>query len=1336
MSADGAALVHDAKKKAKSQAAQTKGASPTSLLSTAKKSVDGGLLVQDTDLHNALLRFYFAAYVMQNVIDSQEFKSKTAPLYRDAKNFQHVISYDISPIVKKLEAKLRGINQETAVAPDPPHDHDAPPSSPVSSDDGPNQKFGGSIQERMKALQKAGMDTSTTESPSTLTTNVSKRYSSQHRPVQSSNADQTSIDSPSPSVSTTVTTSSSHINPTSPSTVATSVLPGSSRHSHKSSGSLSSPNLSPSHSPAVANAPSLGSISEDLASLDLTNSNHSPKQVNGIADSEMPATITLTYTTPSPSIQPNGIPPSPRHHDIQSLATPRSRPTSMPPSSTPSPILQPKIIRTSSNQPPTPSALSTSFPPTSPETMTPSISAFQSHFPTIEVLDSQYQLEEVAPTQIIPIFPSVPTNKPGTGGPPSSWKDTSSPGAIINGRPHSSSLNGLPSANGTALGRPSSSSVSTTSKHISSNSISGSASFMASNGTGGSSSSGTHRPSSGASVGSTTSQPTSTKTSSARTPLPSTPSYAVAPPPKPTPSYAVAPPSKPDIPHTQAMDPSMVLRLLDTKTNGGIRVLLLDVRTKDDYDRERIAGRSVCLEPSVLMRNGIDSQQLEASLVIDPRGEKLFKERHYFDLLVMYDQGSTCLESSGHNTDYQQHPSYQKLSGKSYPNGASKAVASQPLKILNDVIYTKEFHKILQRPPVLLIGGLEAWKLQLGGVWLDGTAINGSKQVNGVTAKKHHREGASYDTPREGDREPTPPQNERVRTLHRKSTIIPRSSSSGNISAYTRQIPDESNGMYSSGISSISYPIASPPTSSVTSPVPAPTPTRPLPIPPASLPQPPPPVASVTQASHSSSPISRIRSNYAEQSHHAYTGSTTSPMRAAIDYPSLSAQNLVKYPEPAATTSLERADPRARHGALNASTTITVSGGSGQQIEQGRRITVGGKTFDMPPVIQSYYPVEYWTSAQQVRLTGLKNLGNTCYMNSIIQCLSATVPFARFFIDGRWVRAVNQTNPMGKMGKVARAFATIVHEMWQGDQTYLTPYPFRRSICEYAPQFGGSDQHDSQEFLSFLLDGLHEDLNRPLKRIPAPEASPEREAELESLPVQVAGAQEWRLYQLRDDSIIVDYFQGQFRSRLQCLTCNTTSTTYNPFMYISLPIPTRRGVTRLTLHDCLDAFVKKEVLEASDAWHCPKCKELRKATKELTLSRLPPVLLIHLKRFSFKGPFTDKLETTVDFPLKGLDLTEYMPPPLPPGADKSLVLPTNGGGSSRLDDPRTQLPPYKYDLYAVTNHYGTLTSGHYTSFISTMGQWAYCDDSRISGAPPQNVVGRPAYILFYRRVPT
>jgi ubiquitin carboxyl-terminal hydrolase 8 len=156
-------------------------------------------------------------------------------------------------------------------------------------------------------------------------------------------------------------------------------------------------------------------------------------------------------------------------------------------------------------------------------------------------------------------------------------------------------------------------------------------------------------------------------------------------------------------------------------------------------------------------------------------------------------------------------------------------------------------------------------------------------------------------------------------------------------------------------------------------------------------------------------------------------------------------------------------------------------------------------------------------------------------------------------------------------------------------------------------------------------------------------------------------------------------------------------------MYLSLPIPSPSRGGRVELQACLDALVNKEVMTGSEAWYvslvhpslelplqlhcrnCPNCKTLRQATKQLSLSRLPPVLMIHLKRFSFKGPFTDKIDTFVEYPMKNLDLTSYMPNM---DANLEAKLPPN--------DARAQIPPFKYDLYGVTNHFGSLSSGHCT----------------------------------------
>lgn len=194
----------------------------------------------------------------------------------------------------------------------------------------------------------------------------------------------------------------------------------------------------------------------------------------------------------------------------------------------------------------------------------------------------------------------------------------------------------------------------------------------------------------------------------------------------------------------------------------------------------------------------------------------------------------------------------------------------------------------------------------------------------------------------------------------------------------------------------------------------------------------------------------------------------------------------------------------------------------------------------------------------------------------------------------------------------------------------------QEALVRFAPQYSGTEQQDSQEFLNFLLDGLHEDLNT-IQRPPKNNNNQDDEA-FEKLPDYQASSIAWEKYLARNASVIVSLFQGQYRSRLICLSCKTTSTTYNTFMSLSLPIPSKSklsvGSSSITLYQCLDHFVKEEILEKSDAWHCPKCKKLRKASKSLSLSKLPDVLLIHLKRFSFDGPFRNKLETSVDYPTK------------------------------------------------------------------------------------------------------
>ncbi|KAE8692978.1 Ubiquitin carboxyl-terminal hydrolase 8 [Hibiscus syriacus] len=605
--------------------------------------------------------------------------------------------------------------------------------------------------------------------------------------------------------------------------------------------------------------------------------------------------------------------------------------------------------------------------------------------------------------------------------------------------------------------------------------------------------------------------------------------------------------------------------------------------------------------------------------------------------------------------------------------------------------------------------------------------------------------------------------------------------------------------------------------------------------------------------------------------------------------------------------------------------------------------------------------------AGSLGLTGLQNLGNTCFMNSAIQCLVHTPKVVNYFL-GDYTREINPDNPLGMNGEIASAFGDLLRKLWAPGATTVPPRTFKSKLARFAPQFSGFNQHDSQELLAFLLDGLHEDLNR-VKSKPYAEVK-----DSEGRPDDEVADEYWQNHLARNDSIIVDVCQGQFKSTLVCPECRKVSVTFDPFMYVSLPLPSttsrtmtvtvistdgtlppfpltitvpksgkfedliqalsvecslganetllveeiynhriiryleeladslslirdndtlvayrlnkdiekaplvvfthqqleeqyilgkltsswktfgiplvarvsdvvtgsdihglylkllnsfqtqteevldvrdnsegtaveeispkghhasspvpngfenppdangdsapseaelqfyltdEKGIVKesqilmgeaipaagvsqrfhvlaswpkkyvkkydtqlfstlpqifkscflskkpqesVSLYKCLQAFLMEEPLGPEDMWYCPGCKEHRQASKKLDLWRLPEILVIHLKRFSYNRFLKNKLETFVDFPIDDLDLSDYI-----------------GSRNSKLSN--------RYMLYAVSNHYGSMGGGHYTAFVHHGGgQWYEFDDSHVYPIGQEKIKTSAAYLLFYRRV--
>ena len=295
---------------------------------------------------------------------------------------------------------------------------------------------------------------------------------------------------------------------------------------------------------------------------------------------------------------------------------------------------------------------------------------------------------------------------------------------------------------------------------------------------------------------------------------------------------------------------------------------------------------------------------------------------------------------------------------------------------------------------------------------------------------------------------------------------------------------------------------------------------------------------------------------------------------------------------------------------------------------------------------------------------------------------------------------------------MATAYASLLKKVWGGEHSVLAPRLLKQTVGAFAPQFNNCYQHDSQEFCQFLMDGLHEDLNR-VKTKPYVE-----DLEGFGMPDEKAAIESWRKHLLRHDSIVVDHCQGMHRSHLTCPRCGRESIKFDVYSSISLPLAAKKDHSVIQLKDCLERFMEGEQLDERNAWYCPRCRQHVCALKMIALWTTPDILILHLKRFTFEpnllsgGMLRSKVDDTVAFPVENLDLSKYVLGPIDPDA-----------------------PPV-YRLIGVSEHIGpTANSGHYTATVRNTidGQWYRFNDSNVGRTSGEAAMTGGAYMLFYQR---
>lgn len=330
-------------------------------------------------------------------------------------------------------------------------------------------------------------------------------------------------------------------------------------------------------------------------------------------------------------------------------------------------------------------------------------------------------------------------------------------------------------------------------------------------------------------------------------------------------------------------------------------------------------------------------------------------------------------------------------------------------------------------------------------------------------------------------------------------------------------------------------------------------------------------------------------------------------------------------------------------------------------------------------------------------ISGIGNMGNTCFMNTTIQQLSHCPEFTRYFLTGEFK---DDCNTQKKEFKMCKEYFRVLHGLWE-ENCIIRPTSFKRTVDKMSPQFRGWGQHDSQEFLMTIIDHLHNALSYSVTIETTGTVQNEKDQ------LEIKSIDEWKKFYSKEYSKIVELFYGQDHTVLYCKNCKTVEHKFEPFCSLTLPIPTPQiidgNISKISIYDCFNKYI---LMEDMPERNCSNCSQKGHSTKQISVWRPPNYLIISFKRFNSNNI---KNGCLIDFPIEGLDI--------------------NG----MITGYRNQ--SLRYNLISVSNHGGGTGGGHYHAYCKNMnGKWYDYNDAMVTEITIDQIVTPHAYVLIYQKV--